>query len=167
MSERQEPESSLSSVAGGPALRTMKIRRRRVVRNALSVLLVLAVIIVASLHSRNEQAIESCKRRMEHAARVFQDQRPDGFPMRGPDGASDAELTTLRDHVYYNWLYMDSSRAEVGVCCCREPHARFIGGEPVRHVIVYVVSTRLYEFREMPESQFTERADDLGLRASP
>jgi len=150
------------------ALRTLGQRRRRVWRSVLLVGALIVVMVTLSVMNRDQQAIDSCRERMEYAVREFQRQ----FDERGvspavlplPQDTPDA-AARMREHVLYNYLYTESALTEVGVCCCRYPHSRLF--QPAgRHVITFNVKEGRYLLRWVREEEFRQQADDLGLRIS-
>lgn len=148
------------------ARRTLGMRRRRVWRSVGLVVLLTLAMVILSVMNRDQQSIDACRERMTFAVGEFQrqlDERgisPSALPL--PEGDADAR-ERFRGHVLYNVLYTGSSRTEVGVCCCQEPHDRLFM-PPGRHVIVFNVRQRRYELRWMTEEEFVRRADELGLR---
>jgi hypothetical protein len=169
-----QPTTARTTLTERAEQRTLAKRRRRVWRNLLFFVVVTLAIVVLSLLNRDEQAIRSCRERMEYAVRVFQEREDKGEPplplLPLPDKdtrADDAErrLMAWRDHTHYNVLYSERvTRArEVGVCCCLHAHTRLLW--PVgRYVVILDAPRRRYELRWMDEREFADRADDLELR---
>ena len=170
-----EPAAAKTTLSERAEQRTVGERRRRVWRNLLLFVVVTLAIVVLSLLNRDEQAIRSCRDRMEYAVRVFQEREDKGeaplplLPLPEKETrADDAEqrLMAWRDHTQYNVLYSERvSRArQVGVCCCLHAHTRLFW--PIgRYVIIFDVPSRKYELRWMDERAFADQADDLELRA--
>ncbi len=158
--------SSATPASDEAALRTLGQRRRRVWRSVLLVVLLTLVMVMLSVMNRDQQAIDSCRERMEYAVREFQRQfdehgiSPTALPL--PQDTPDA-AARMREHVLYNYLYTESALTEVGVCCCRYPHSRLF--QPAgRHVITFNVRDGRYLLRWVKEEEFRQKADDLGLR---
>jgi hypothetical protein len=147
-------------------LRTVGQRRRRVLRRVLLVAVLALAMLVLTVVNREQQAIDSCRERMEYALKVFQERYDQGLPSPTelPLPSESGEVgRRLREHVLYNWFYTESARAEVGVCCCQHAHTPLFFPDG-RHVIIFNVRQGRYELRWMEEDEFARRADDLGLR---
>jgi hypothetical protein len=143
----------------------MRVRRRRVLRSVVTILLTSALLVVLTVLLRDQQSLDSCLERMRAVQREFQQLRDAGqAPPRDLLATVDVDedvRKSVRDHVFYNWFFTESPRAEVGVCCCRYPHDRIFRAAG-RHVLVYVPGQRRYELRWMDEDEFLRRSE-LGL----
>ncbi len=169
-----------TTTASGPVAaraqqRTLRERRRRVWRNVGLVVVVTIVMVVLTQFNRNEQAIRSCQQRMEYARKLFQDRQDQGLPaledlpLPGSGAATPEErqrLADLRNHTIYNMRYSGQTllSRQIGVCWCRRPHTRLFRS-PGRYVII--LENGKYEWRWMDETEFRERADDLGISLAP
>ena len=163
-----------SPTAGQVALRTLRERRRRVLRSVLTIVAVFLVMVAVVVINRDEANIRSCAQRMEAARQVFQTLQDQGLPppptLPLPREGLDADehrrlVQELQSHVYYDALFdhRPGTSHEVGVCCCREPHARLLGPDG-RHVLVFDTATGKYAVLWLRETEFARRADELGLR---
>jgi hypothetical protein len=144
------------------ARRTLSERRWRVARSMLGVVLVTLTLLVVVLLNRDQQAAQACRRRAEFMVKAFQADADAGLraPTELPLAPADRRF---RGHYIYNWLFTNSYRPEVGVCCCRDPHIQLFQA-PRRSVIVLDAETRKYRLVWMKERDFAEKADNLGLR---
>lgn len=167
--EPHVPGSS-TATSGAIASRVMMQRRRRVIRSALTVLGVTVVMLVLTIMNRDQQAVESCRHRMETAQETLQEQHqewlrdPQKFPLR----AVAAQLGDVwREHVLDNWRFSEQAAfaRRVGVCCCERPHSRLF--RPAgRHVIIFHGGEHRYELIWMNEGEFAEQAEQLGLQVT-
>lgn len=162
-----------SPTAGQVALRTLRERRRRVLRSVLIIAGVSLVMVAVVVMNRDEASIRSCAERMEAARQVFQTLQDQGLPppptLPLPTEGVDADerrrlVQELQSHVYYDALFNHrrGTSHEIGVCCCREPHARLIGPDG-RHVLVFDTETGKYAVLWLRETEFARRAGELGL----
>lgn len=160
----EQPTPQTPAASDAVARRTMGERRRRVVRSVLTVVVVTLLLLFLSILNRDQQAIEGCRERMEYMVKVFQEHRDKGLrsPSELPMSSQDRGH---RDEYVYNWLYTESYRPKVGVCCCRVPHTRLFQ-LPRRYVIVFDSKERKYRLEWMKETEFAARAAELGLRVS-
>lgn len=150
------------------ALRTLGERRRRVLRRVLFVVVVSLVMLVITIANRDQQSIDSCKKRMEYAVSALREHHsdwlrdPQKFPLRL---IAEQMGDVWRDHVLDNWRFSEQAAfaREVGVCCCERPHNPLFL-PPGRHLIIYHVAKREYELKWMTEREFARRAEELGLR---
>jgi hypothetical protein len=146
------------------ARRTLSERRWRVARSAFGVGLVTLTLLMVVLLNRDQQTSQACRRRVEFMVKAFQEYADAGQPAPTELPLAPADRR-FRSHYIYNWLFTNSYRPEVGVCCCRDPHVRLFQA-PRRYVIILDAETRKYRLVWMKDSDFAERADDLGLRVS-
>lgn len=167
------PNPPATDVAERAGLRTLRRRRRRVWRSLLFILALIPIMIALTVMNRDEAGIDSCWKRMKAlqaefeqssaAARALPLLVPTGLTA-GPEAEQRRQLMRF-DHYRYNVLFHPdpmSGRREVGVGCCRRPHARLIG-ESGRHVLVFDSQTHKFETRWMAEEEFGRRAAELGL----
>jgi hypothetical protein len=173
-----EPKADTSRAARDQAIarQTINRRRRRVIRSTIGVVVIVIAMVVLSMLSRDQEAVRTCRERMEYAVERFQDLHdqdqaaPLSFPMpSSPDAEHARALQALRTHIHYNMLYTNRliyTSGEVGVCCCSTPHGRLFRSAG-RHVILYNVADGTYRVVWMDESAFAQRADGLGLRVLP
>jgi hypothetical protein len=155
----------VSELSQRAACRTMRRRRRQVLRSIATVLLTLFGVIVLAVFMRDQQEVDACRERMVAVTAEFQRLRVAGQPSPGdvPLPRDDSLGPSVRSHLYYNWFYTESSRPVVGVCCCKHAHDRLF--RPAgRHVIVLDAREGRYDLRWMREDEFARAADDLGLR---
>jgi hypothetical protein len=153
------PPPPLSQTTDRIALRTLAQRRRRVIRGILLFLVVSFAVVVMSAMNRDQQALDSCRERIEYAAREFQKVHD---ARRSPPSELPLPSAAPRAHYLYNWLFTNSSQPEAGVACCDGPHARF-WGEPIRMVIILDTRAGQYRAVRMTEDEFRRRARELGL----
>ena len=88
------------------------------------------------------------------------------LPTEGVDADEHRRLVReLQSHVYYDAIFdhRPGTSHDVGVCCCREPHARLIGPDG-RHVLVFDTQTGKYAVLWLRDTEFARRAGELGLR---
>jgi len=165
----EPPVTAASTVAGQRVLlQALRRRRRRVLwRVAVFVGLTL-LMVVLSVVNRDREAIQTCRTRMETAARVLRSHHADWLrdPQKFPLPAIASELGDVwRLHVLENWRFTEHAAfaREVGVCCCERPHNRLFLPAG-RHVIIYNVSQQEYYVRWMDAADLAQRAEELGLR---
>ncbi len=129
------------------AWRTMRERRRRVVRNVLKVGVLLVLILVLSIVTRNQQDVDGCRRRMEAAARWYQEQvnLGHGVPNVFPPPIDTVDMKRLSEHAFFRYNYVGATPTTVsssptivavGVCRCRNAHERILQASG-RHILVY------------------------------
>jgi len=165
--ERQSP------TAGPVELRTLRERSRRVLRSVLMIVAVSLVMVAVVVINRDEANIRSCAQRMEAARQVFQTLQDQGLPppptLPLPTEGVDADehrrlVQELQSHVYYDGLFdhRPGTSHDVGVCCCRQPHARLIGPDG-RHVLILDTETGKYAVLWLRDTEFARRAGEFGL----
>lgn len=175
MTTEPTPDASIT-VSARAASRTLRERRRRVWRSALTVVIVTAGMVILLIINRDNQTIRSCRERMEYALQELERLReeegraPRELPVAGESGLADDGATPaqqMRAHVYYNMLYAYSMEIgygrEIGVCCCKRPHTRLFLPNG-RHVIVFNVERETFELHWMDEADFARRSEELGLK---
>lgn len=149
-------------------LRAMGERRRRVLRSAIVVISIMLAIAVLSTINRDQQAVTSCRERMESAVGLLQEHATKG--LRGRAGSPRSMLRTelgqrWRDHVFHNEMFNRQKifRQKVGVCCCKQPHSSLLWA-PGRYVIIYDAQSQKHQLLWLEEKEFDRRANELGLR---
>lgn len=167
MSLKASPTQPATGPPSSNRERTFGERRRRVWRGLFVTFAATVLVVALSISNRSQQAITSCRERMEYAVRLLQERYteslrdPSRFPLRE---IAEQFGSPWRDHVLENWRYTEQAASvrEVGVCCCEQPHARPFGRDG-RHVILFNVKQQRFELVWLDEEPFQRRAEALGL----
>lgn len=165
--------TAIAEASERAVLRTLRRRQWRVLRSAISTLVIVAALVLLIAINRDEVTIRDCRDRMELARRVLLERYRSGQPIltqlpeiREADrGSPEHEaIDRLRTHALYNLLHQAQSLGggPAGACVCRYPHARLFGAAG-RWVIIHSAQTRTYELVWMPEVEFQDRARSLHL----
>lgn len=174
MTDEAPAQSRAPELEDRAALRTLRERRRRVWRSMAGVLVITLGMLVLLVINRDNQAIRSCRSRMEFARAELQRLHDDGSlpprvlpwpaPVEGVRGQSRARVTAS-GHVHYDPFHSTrfGAASRVGVCCCKKPHTRLFFSDG-RHVVIYDVQQGQYELQWMDEARFAQEAEGLGLR---
>lgn len=158
----ETPIPPLADTSERATRRTLRERRWRVVRSVLTVVVVTLLLLMIASLNRDQQAVEACKQRAEYMVKAFQENCDKG--MRAPSELPlQPQDRGWREHYVYNWMFTESHRPEVGVCCCHQAHTRLFQ-VPRREVIIFDTENRTYRLLWLKESEFVQRADELGLR---
>lgn len=160
-------DASHGAVEGSPRpvarvrLRTIQHRRRRVVRSVLGFAVVAAIVVLAAITQRDEQARRSAEIQGERIALAFQNSfDAEGVPpSRFPQ---DEEIRSAISRFDLNPFYATRPReaSRVGVCVSRSAIGLYLR-EAGRIVVTF--DGRVYRSEWMPDTEYRAQADALGL----
>ena len=169
MTNTQSHVERSSEVDRRAAARTMRTRRRRIIRNLGAFVLAVVVMVMLSLAHRDNQAVRSNRDALGHLPAAFEDALAHGGLPRKlppPPGVSPDEATHWRDRL----LYLRGNVTKLGrhervaVAYMDRPLSLFLRADG-RHLVLF--DGEHFERVWMTETELRERADELAVFLGP
>jgi hypothetical protein len=160
---------ALRSIAAGNSrtqrslpLKVVSRRRRNFGRNIVVLTAVIAFALLITLGGRDQQDVGRCRDSLEDAVTILRERVDSGLPSNFPQ--PDPENSVAASHYDYRPenIVAEALVGHSAVIGCHATHSLYLDTNG-RHVVLY--DGKDFEIRWMTETEFQERATNIGLAA--